>query len=345
MPWTDIFKGKSRDTAADPRIRWFGKLPTYADYYSSRNDEDWAVEFNDWIMKGYQFYHAQSRAHSADGQEGTRASDAPRRMPISTCIVRLPGSQMTVFATIQDYGGDMRGRPFPVCFYVGVPTSQWLGPPSELMMGAERALTDLVALRDQVTRFCNAPGNFESLFGDREVTIEDINGATRDAAWSQEAAKLPLAEWFDGAKNGLKVQDPAQWYRLLASWGRSIAEQDPASFQPTLRFPLAIRLPIDIQLAGWLRWLESRMDLARRPASLVVSGRRKDNVGDVTVIAREVIADDFLLMTPLWSALPYVDDAAGLVETAESAPQDQAQPGPAEPLTEPTATWADLVAR
>ncbi len=56
MSWTDLFKSKSSKLKPDPQIRWFGKLPTYADYYSSKTDANWAVEFNDWVLKVYQIY-------------------------------------------------------------------------------------------------------------------------------------------------------------------------------------------------------------------------------------------------------------------------------------------------
>ena len=52
MSWTNLFKSRGGKAKADPRIRWFGKLPTYPDYYSSPADEEWAVEFNDWVLKG-----------------------------------------------------------------------------------------------------------------------------------------------------------------------------------------------------------------------------------------------------------------------------------------------------
>ena len=43
MALRKLFKSKASKLRADPRIRWFGKLPTYPDYYSSHADEEWAV--------------------------------------------------------------------------------------------------------------------------------------------------------------------------------------------------------------------------------------------------------------------------------------------------------------
>src|SRR5262245_56522689 len=122
MGWTDLFKSKkSVDLKPDPRIRWFGKLPTYADYYTFPSDVDWATEFNEWVLKGYEIYH--SRQNSSTGDGNNRPTDS--RLPLSGCVLRLPKSGMTVFASIQDYGGDMRGRHFPISFYTAYPSGNW----------------------------------------------------------------------------------------------------------------------------------------------------------------------------------------------------------------------------
>ena len=134
MGWTDLFKSKAGKLKPDPKIRWFGKLPTYPDYYSSPADEAWAVEFNDWVMKGFELYRNRCA--------GNR--DAHSRMPLCCCALRLPKSGMTVFASILDFGGDMRGRPFPVCFYAGLPAPHWPGPTSDTLVGATRVMRDLL---------------------------------------------------------------------------------------------------------------------------------------------------------------------------------------------------------
>ena len=84
MSWTSLFK-KSR-LKPDPKIRWFGKLPTYPDYYSSPADEAWVVEFNDFVLKGFEIYQRRF------AQSGTPVP----RLPVSGCFIRLPKSGMTV---------------------------------------------------------------------------------------------------------------------------------------------------------------------------------------------------------------------------------------------------------
>jgi len=187
MGWADLFKSKSAKGAADGRVRWFGKLPSYPDYYSSPADEDWIVEFNDWVMRGFELY--QSRLGGVNARH--------QRLPISACALRLPKSNMTVLASILDYGGDMRGRPFPMCFYLGLPTGLWSGPTSDRLAGASRVLRDLSAIRREIPHFLNSPGRFEAVFGGRELDLADLDGACHDTSWTETARALRLGDWFD----------------------------------------------------------------------------------------------------------------------------------------------------
>ena len=187
MSWTNLFKSKSK-LKPDPRVRWFGKLPTYPDYYSSQKDEDWVVEFNDWILKGFEIYQSRLRSQGV----------SVARLPVSGCAVRLPNTGMTVFASFLDYGGDMQGRPFPLSFYSGVPTSCWPGPTSDRLVDATGVIRELLMLRRHVPRFINSPGRFESTFGDRTVDLGNFDELGSDASWVTSAGALiigPVVSW------------------------------------------------------------------------------------------------------------------------------------------------------
>ncbi|UCE58229.1 MAG: DUF2094 domain-containing protein [Phycisphaerales bacterium] len=315
MGWTEIFK--KAKLKADPRIRWFGKLPTYPDYYSSPADEDWVIEFNDFVLKGFEVLQRRMSG----------AQKSLPRLPVSACTIRLPKSEMTVFGTFLDFGGDMRGRPFPMCFYVGVPTSLWPGPDSDRLVSAARALRDLLSLRREVASFINSPGRFETVFSDRQVDLSGIDDESVDDSWTQTASSIVFADWFDSVRDGLKEKDSDTWLRLVRCWGDNLATIDDKSFEPTMRFPLAMRMPLDVQIAGWLRWLESRMDLRRRMLSMIVSGDFDDSDGGLTVVAREIVPEDFLLFAPGVATLPYLDDLSAVAdgeeaEAASGAPDD-----------------------
>ena len=331
MGLKDLFKSKAARLKADPRVRWFGKLPTYSDYYTSHGGDEWAEEFKEWILKGFEIYR---RRLANSGQ-------ATPRLPISGCVIRLPRSEMTVLASVLDFGGDMRGRPFPLCFYAAVPTSQWPGPTSDRLAAASRAIRDLAAIGSEVPRFLNSPGHFESVFRDRELDLTPFEAPGSDASWSTEGKALTLADWFEAARDGLKVKEQGTWLRLAHAFGENLARHDSATFEPTLRFPLAMRLSIDAQSAGWLRWFESRISVARRSLSLVVSGERNGGTGYFSVIARPPVPDDFLLLTPLASTLPYLDDLTRLGgDDAGEAVAD----APAGDVPGSSGSWVDFVA-
>lgn len=325
MGWTDLFKSKSLKIKPDPTVRWFGKLPTYGDYYSSRTDEDWAVEFNDWLIKGYQTFHSRKQPEHHHS-----------RLQLAGVVLRLPKSGMTVFGTIQDFGGDSRGRPFPLCFYVGVPTSMWPGPTSDRVPPALRVLADLHALRKKVVSFVNSPGHFDTVFADREIILDDLE-ASGDDRWTGAGRAIAFEDWFAAAREGVAAQDLTAWRRVSSAWGGNIASFESKTFEPTLRFPLAMKLSQEAQVAGWVRWLEQRMDVKRRFLSLLVSGEPNSGQGRLSVIARDAVADDFVLLTPAAHTLAYVDDICKVAPPAEpdAAPADGVPP---------PATWFDFVA-
>lgn len=332
MGWTDLFKSRSLKLRPDPRIRWFGKLPTYADYYSSKADEEWAVEFNNWMINGYQKYHSRRQDHSQKS-----------RLPLCGCIVRLPKTAMTVFASIQDFGGDVRGRPFPLAFYAGVPTNMWPGPTSERIEGALRVLRELHALRDKVVKFINAPGHFDTVFADREVLIDVLEETGTDDAWIKAGRSVALSDWFEGASEGLAATDLDAWRRVTRRMGDSIAAFESKTFDPTLRFPLAMTVPLSPQVTGWVHWLERRMDLKRRFLSILISGEPGVSVGRLSVSSRELSEDDFLLLTSLSHTLTYVDDLCRVTppnngDLNPSAPAADAPPSPSNPTTAATPT-------
>lgn len=330
MGWTDLFK--SNKLKADPRIRWFGKLPTYPDYYSSPADEEWAVEFNDWVLKGFEVYQSRLK-----GQSQTN-----RRLPISGCVIRLPRTGMTVFASVLDYGGDMRGRPFPVCFYVGIPTVNWPGPTSATLAGAVAAIREMLDLRRDVVRFLNSPGRFESVFGERAVNLTGTTNPKPDNTCARAKA-ISFEEWFNSARSGLKIQEPHRWRLAVDQWGQNLMRHDGRDFQPTLRFPLAMRMPYDWQIAGWIRWLESRINVGRRTFSLVVSGEPSQDCGSLTVIARDVLREDFLLLTPLSRTVPYLDDLLAFGDGFDDGNTPGLTVGLDAVIDGPASSWLDFV--
>ena len=262
MPLKDLFTSKTNKLRPDPRIRWFGKLPTYPDYYNSGTDEAWTVEFSEWVLKGFELYRSR-----------IAGSGKPReRLPVAACALRLPRSRMTVFVSVLDYGGDLRGRPFPMCFYAGVPSASWPGPTSDRVVPAARVIRDLIALRREVPRFLNSPGRFEATFGEREVDLAGVCGGSSDESWLSAGKEMPFGEWFGKTRGGLSAGDWEAWERAVACWGENLAKHTGSRFEATVILPLVMGSFLDAQIAGWIHWLERRFDLRHKFLSLVVVG-------------------------------------------------------------------------
>ncbi len=320
MSWTDLFKSKSSAGKPDPRVRWFGKLPTYPDYYRSHTDEEWAVEFNSWVLKGFELY--QGRLAQSDHRQ--------QRLPIAGCVVRLPKAQMTVLAVVLDFGGDMRGRPFPMFFYVGIPSALLPGPTSDRITPVVDVLERLLRMRREVVRFMNMPGRFEAAFGGREIDVADVADGRTDDSWIAGGKATSLTQWFRGAHDRLKVKEWDDWFHRAEKLGNNISAHPKNDFEPTLQFPLSAGVPLNVQCAGWLCWLESRMDLSRRQLSLVMTGDPGSEAGQLSFVARELTAEDFLLLTPLASALSFVDTLSAWEDTQASNRDSDDNPNPSD---------------
>ncbi len=323
MGWTDIFKSKASESQVDGRVRWFGKLPTYPDYYTSAGDDEWCLEFNDWILKGFEIY--KGRADQAGGSRSL--------LPLSVCAARLAESEMTVLAAILDFGGDMRGRPFPMCFYVGLPTAALSGPTDRTVGGVMATLERLLAMRRDVSRFLNSPGKFEHSFGERELDLSWLESPDGDDAWLRQAREVPFRTWFGGVQDGLKTKEEQAWLGQVSRRGESIRSLASGAFDVTLRFPVTGSLASATQVAGWLRWLGSRASLQKRAFSLFVSNGWDNAIGWLGVVMRPLLEEDFLLMTPAHKTLGYVDDVDGGA-TDEAPSADVATPE----------RWVDFVA-
>jgi len=329
MGWKDLFKSKSLTIPkADPRLRWFGKLPTYGDYYTSALPGDWAPQFNDWILKGYEQYMVRSQ------ESGSK----PARLPRSLFVLRMPKGDNTVIGLFDDYGGDNRGRPFPICFYVAAPTAHLPGPTSATLGIIKPIFDDLLALERDISHFFRVPGRFDSVFGGRELQMPDFLAADPDTTWKDAAGELSMGDWLSRADG--RLADPtARWFERVRQFGRGIVEyaQEQEDFEPTLRFPLVPDMPPVAQACAWLRWLERRMPMDERYVSIFLPVVTTEPTARMTVIARAPVPEDFQLLADKLAPPAYVDDLSKLSPrpNGDAAASDEA----------PSGSWLEFVER
>ena len=151
----------------------------------------------------------------------------------------------------------------------------------------------------------------DGVFGDRQLDLQDVTAGREDIGWQDAGKTIRMSDWFDRARGTLPDGEARAWLDTTARWTERIREQDGKSFEPTFRFPLAERVSRETQVAGWLYWLERNMNLADRRLSLFVTGDPDAEPGQLSVVARELMVDDFLLMTSVADTLPFVDSPCG----------------------------------
>lgn len=336
----------------DPLIRWYGKLPVYGDYYHSDSGEEWVAEFTQkWLMNGYQVYEGRRRNSHPHDAPASASPQTGQRMPACGCILQLPQTGMTVLASCLDFGGDTVGRKFPLCFFVGYPTADLPSLSSGAILPYMGVLTHLLGLSRRVARFLNDPGvkgpeQFRAEFADQEALLDPLSSPPSDL-WMERARGIKLTDWYSATGDTLGTPGLEAWLRRAAQWGERLARSDSSGFKATLSFPLAPervqglpRIDRDAQVAGWLRWLEGRMDLAGRALSLVLTEEPAPACSRLTIILGELAPDDFLLLTPLATSLEHVDDLAAVREA--DAADDSAPAADAAAASTPD-TWADFV--
>lgn len=331
MGWKDLFKSKSMVVPkADPRLRWFGKLPTYGDYYTSALPGDWAPQFNDWILKGYEQYMIRSQ----------ELGSKPARLPRSLFLLRRPKGEYTVIGLFDDYGGDNRGRPFPICFYIAAPTLNMPGPTSATLGSVKPVFDELLSLERDISNFFRVPGRFDSVFGGRELRLPDFERPVVDTSWKDAIGDVSLADWLNRAVGGLVDPSP-RWFERVRQFGRGIVQyaQEQEDFEPTLRFPLVPEIPPVAQACAWLRWLERRMPLDERYISLFLPVVTSDPAARLTVIAREPVAEDFQLLADKLDPPAYVDDLSRLAPKASEAASND------DPGDVPEGSWLEFIER
>jgi hypothetical protein len=150
---------------------------------------------------------------------------------------------------------------------------------------------------------------------------------------------LSVRDWFDATQRFLKTQEPRAWFDMIERWGEQIREHDESDHGLTLRLPLADSTEERIQVAGWLRWLERRMDLSNKACSLLLTRSEARVPPKLTILARDIETDDFLLMTPLSRQLDYLDDITMAVPPAVDANRSPESEG----QWSSDQTWAQFV--
>lgn len=311
-----------RSSAPDASVRWFGKLPSAADYLTRQDQPPWAKAFADWMIAGVEAYHRVVPRRADD-----------ERMPPSWGIVRLPKSDVSVIFSMRDYGGDARGRDFPLAYFIGVQSNRVSGPTCDECAALFSIVLELDGFHAALEADVSAKGGPGSgRFDSRAISLQGFDAPVPSRDWSEAARRLPWLQWFRAVQGPHSMSDAEEWKRVLDTWSARITAADGPGFQPNLRFPLARNASWELQVRGWLVWLESRMRLHERFCTCLCATRTAAGDDALNLLARTVVPDDFMLLTSRASQLEYMDWAGRMsASNADAAaPTAEALPSAAE---------------
>lgn len=297
----------------DATLRWFGKLPSYADYLVPAEQPPWAREFDEWLIAGAARYHELPQ-HSNGS-----------KMPESRGVLRLAKSGVAVCYAHSDHGGDSRGRDFGFCFFCGA-ADQGLASPSAAVADNLAAIGLLGSaqreLRETAKTSTEISGHFSSL-GRR-------GGRAASAPMAERLQTVVWDEWFEEVRSQVDAGSAAEWVGRLSQFGRTIAASDGAKFETHVRFPISATREWEAQAFGWAKWLEQRLREPARAWSWVCATPAANQApASWTVLGRAVLAEDYLLLTPAAEALAYIDHAGRSVAapTADATAAVGTSPG------------------
>lgn len=285
-------------------LRAYGKLPMYAEYRRLEVSPGAPTAFSQWMDAGRL---AWVKASSKSGAGATRAS---------RLMINIPESKDIVVANVWD-SRDSLGRVFPFSFFAVCPAVAFGPDPVEQWVCAltmhrtfERTHAELRSL--------GTGGNFYRLFQKRSMPLRSEDVPQRAADLRADAARISARAWFDTIPHDEGVDAGAWFAGLLRRIERWKAE--PARLaEAALSCPLSAEFPFDTQVVLWLEWMRAASTKLGRRIALLVPAESERSAGAVHLLLRDVLADDFQLLTSDDANYGYIERLNGVPNGNDAA--------------------------
>jgi hypothetical protein len=299
-----LFTGQAgRNQAA---LRAYGKLPFYAEYRRLEVAPGTPTTFSQWMDEGRLAW-----ARSVPGK-------AAGTIRASRLFIRLPQTREVVVASVWD-SRDSLGRVFPFAFFVVCPLGALGNDPFQCWAAA-------FAIHAEFDRFhrelavLGRGGDFYRLYQKRTVPLRPDDLDERTERLRQEAAAIAADEWFKAAFGNL---DPAPWFSSLLRRAERW-KSEPASVPDlALSCPLAGGATLEAQALLWLGWLSALVRKARKTPWLVMPAET-DHRAAVHILVRDLLPNDFQLLTTDAADYGYVENLAQLPQAGSPASDSSA---------------------
>jgi hypothetical protein len=285
-----LFGGDSDRQAA--LLRAYGKLPFYAEYRRLDLSPGTATAFSRWLDEGRL---AWVSSPSRDPNGATRAA----RM-----VLTLSDPRELVVASVWD-SRDSLGRSFPFAFFV-------LCSPDALGSGVLERWASACAIHDQFQELfaelhrIGKGGDFYKLYQKRGVRLRPDDVSQRVDAMSRAARSIDSSAWCQAM--GLEQEtSPPEWFAgLLRRSQRWTHDAQPID-DLALSCPLSSACPYSAQIPLWLTWIEGLIQRHGRLPQLLAPTDDVDPPAAVHVIFRDLLPDDYQLLTTDEPSYAYVD--------------------------------------
>lgn len=292
-----LFSGPPSADGNRATLRAYGKLPMYAEYRRLEVSPGTATAYSQWMDAGRLAWVQASARREEKG------AMVPSRM-----LVQLPGAKEVVVASLWD-SRDNVGRVFPFSFFVVSaldalgrdPFQRWTSA-TYIFDQFDRAYGELSVLR--------GGGDFYRHCRGRTVLLTPEDLAERQRALLDQASKIDAQAWFTALD--LPSVTPTDWFSALvrraARWNRQPGDMA----QLAIGCPLADGISFNAQAMLWLRWIEPLAKRAKKTAWLVSPGCTNGSGCSAYLILRDLIPDDFQLLTSQARDYSFVENLAVL---------------------------------
>ncbi|MFH1745844.1 MAG: hypothetical protein ABIG44_02250 [Planctomycetota bacterium] len=289
-------------------LRAYGKLPLYAEYRRLEVAPGTSTSFSRWLDEG-------RLAWVRSKPEKERGSTRNTRV-----VFRWPDSRDIVLASIWD-SRDSLGRIFPFVFFTVCPRES-LGEHRLQRWAACLAMHERFSKSHARLAVLSSGGDFYRLYNKQIFPIRPDDVAKRAASLLEETRKITLEDWFEAAPLGdIK---PGEWFASLLRRMERWKTQPESVKQLALSCPLAAGIPCDVQAVIWLEWVATLPGVDHIEPWLVLPPADAPAPRHMQVIFRDLIPEDFQLLTTDADTYGYVEDLAqmpsGATENSEDGP-------------------------
>ncbi len=290
-----LFGGDANKNEAS--LRAYGKLPMYAEYRRLEISPGTPTAYSQWLDAG-RLAWCNAPTKSDSGQTRT-----------TRLLIGLPDQREAIVATVWD-SRDSLGRVFPFSFFVVCPidalgetlVQRWVSA-----MGLHQRFAELHRELSKVGQ----GGDFYRHFQKRTLPLRPEN-MDEGVDWlAREGRGLSAEDWY---RDTIGSDDPpaGEWFAGLLRRVERWNAQPKVVANLALNCPLAAGGSLDGQVAAWLQLLEGAAKQSGKPFWVIMPGDGAHPPYSLNLLTRDLLPDDFQLMTTDDSAYNFVERLASI---------------------------------